>query len=119
MEPRLPAQLEISVDLALNLMDAAIESARRSAKNVYRATRPRVGETLKPGLDTPMWNQLRTAVESRLVRRGEQARLGRVLGLPRQRVHEMIRSRHHLPDAERTLVLLAWLHARNNGHDLL
>lgn len=107
------------MELAVLLMDAAVESARRTAKSVYRAHRPRIGETLKPGVDTPMWNELCRAVESRLTKRGEQARLGRVLGLPRQRVHEIIRTRGHLPDAERALLLLAWLHARNNGRDLL
>lgn len=119
MEPRFPGQLDISLDLAVMLMGAAVESARRTAKSVYRAHRPRSGETLKPGVDTPMWNELCRAIDSRLTKRGEQARLARVLGLPRQRVHEMVRVRHHLPDAERALLLLAWLHARNCGRDLL
>jgi hypothetical protein len=119
MEPRLPQQLDISLDLAIMLMDAAVESARRTAKSVLRERRPRIGETLKPGIDTPMWNELCRAVESRLTRYGEQARLARVLGLPRQRVHEMIRARRHVPDGERVLLLLAWLHARNSGRDLL
>lgn len=118
MTTRLPRQMEIAADLALLLMEAAIESARRHAAKAPRANRPRRGETLRPGSATPLWNALAQALEAQLSRRGEKARLARVLGLPRQRVHEIIRARHHLPDAERTLLLLAWLHARNNGQDL-
>jgi hypothetical protein len=119
MERPFPRQLDISLELAVALMEAAVKSARQAAKSAYRHRRPRVGETLKPGVDTPLWNELSRAVETRLTRYGEKARLGRVLGLPRQRVHEILRARRHLPDAERTLLLLAWLHARNSGSDLL
>src|SRR5688572_1609625 len=119
MEPRLPRQLEVGLDLAIALMEAAVKSAQLAAKNYERRGRPKQGETLKPGVETPLWNELSRAVEAQLTRYGEKARLGRVLGLPRQRVHELLRARRHLPDAERTLLLLAWLHARNSGRDLL
>lgn len=99
-------------------MDAAVKSARDAIKTAQRARRPKRGETLKPGLDTPMWNALSSALQTQLMRHGEKAKLGRILGLPRQRVHEMLKARSQLPDAERTLLLLAWLHARNNGQDL-
>lgn len=119
MDARFPRQLDIGLELAVALMEAAFKSAQLAAKNYQRSRRPRQGETLKPGVDTPLWNELATAVEGRLTRYGEKARLARVLGLPRQRVYEMLRARRHLPDAERTLLLLAWLHARNSGRDLL
>jgi hypothetical protein len=57
-------------------------------------------------------------VRSQLVRRGEKAKLARVLGLPRQRLHEFLLERRALPDAERTLLLLVWLQARRQGRDL-
>lgn len=119
MDARLPRQLDIGLELAVLLMEAAVKSAQLAAKNYQRSRRPRVGETLKPGLETPLWNELSRAIETRLTRYGEKARLARVLGLPRQRIYEMLRVRRHLPDAERTLLLLAWLHARNSGRDLL
>jgi hypothetical protein len=65
-----------------------------------------------------MWNALAAAVRARLTRYGEQAKLARLLGLPRQRVHELLNSRSHQPDAERTLLLLVWLQARAEGRDL-
>jgi hypothetical protein len=115
---KLPHQLEISAALSLALMDAAVKSARLAAQSVARYHRKRVGQTLKPSAGTPLWNELAGAVRAQLTRYGEKARLGRVLGLPRQRVHELLKSRKHLPDAERTLLLLAWLHARSRGSDL-
>ena len=118
MEPSFPRQLDITLELSVALMEAAVASARKSAKDTLRKFRPKRGETLKPGVDTPLWNELSAAVKTRLTKHGEKARLGRVLGLPRQRVHELLDARSHMPDAERTLLLLAWLHARNNGVDL-
>lgn len=111
-------QLAIGLDLSAELMAAAFRSAQQQAKTYQRAHRPRRGLTLKPGVETPLWNALATAVEQQLSRYGEKARLGRVLGLPRQRIHDLLKSRSHLPDGERTLLLLAWLHARHNGQDL-
>ena len=118
MNTKLPRNLEISAALSLALMEAAVKSARLAAQSVSRHQRSRVGQTLKPGNGTPLWNELVAAVRAQLTRYGEKARLGRILGLPRQRVHELLKSRKHLPDAERTLLLLAWLHARSRGSDL-
>ena len=115
---RLPVQLDIPAALAVSLMEAAAKSIRLSLQQVRKPRRPRRGATLKPGPDTPLWNELATAVRTQLTRYGEKAKLGRVLGLPRQRVHEFLRSRRHLPDAERTLLLLVWLQARSEGRDL-
>ncbi len=93
---RLPAQLNIPATLAVALMEAAAKAIRLSLQEVRRERQPRRGET----------------------RYGEKARLARILRLPRQRVHELLRSRRHLPDAERTLLLLIWLQARSEGRDL-
>lgn len=115
MHPRFRVHAEI-VNL---LADAAIESAARLARTAesLRKAKP-IGNTLKPGPDTPLWNELSLAVRSRLNRHGEKARLGRVLGIPRQRVHELFKKRTYMPDAERTLLLLVWLNARTHGQDL-
>ena len=108
-------KIEIPVALASLLADAAVHTIRLAAKTTLRARRTRRGQTLHPGHDTPLWNELAAAVRAQLIHYGEKARLGRILGLPRQRVHELLSSRHHMPDAERTLLLLAWLHARQRG----
>jgi hypothetical protein len=118
MEPRLPYYVEISAELALLLTEGAVKAAREAIKTAQRSRRPKRGETLKPGLDTPLWNALSAAVQTKLTRYGEKAKLGRILGVPRQRVHEILRTRRQLPDAERTLLLLAWLHAKNSGREL-
>ncbi|MBI5767215.1 MAG: hypothetical protein HZA93_05420 [Verrucomicrobia bacterium] len=115
---RLPAQLDIPAGLAVALMEAAAKSIRASLQSAVRAHRPRRGETLKPGAATPLWNELAAATRAQLSRRGEKSRLARILGLPRQRLHDMLRARRQLPDAERTLLLLVWLQTRSEGHDL-
>jgi len=117
MHNGLPPQLAIPADLAYDLVDAAVRIASEALKRKLRPPRRR-GQTLRPGLDTPLWNALAAAILAKFRRRGERARLARVLRLPRQRVTEMLRNRRHLPDAERTLLLLVWLHARNSGGDL-
>ncbi len=104
--------------LSVALMEAAVHSIRLAAQAAPTRRRTSIGQTLKPGPHSPLWNQLAAAVRAELTRYGEKARLARVLGLPRQRVHELLKSRRHLPDAERTLLLLAWLHARHRGCDL-
>ena len=114
----MPPQLNLPSTLAAALMDAAVKSVKLSAQAVRAHRRQRRGGTLKPGTETPLWNELAAAVQAHLARYGEKARLARVLRLPRQRVHEFLRSRRHLPDAERTLLLLIWLQARNEGRDL-
>jgi hypothetical protein len=115
---RLAHSLELPAALAVALMEAAAKTIRSSLRQAARANKPRRGATLKPGAGTPLWNELATAVRGQLTRYGEKAKLARVLGLPRQRIHELLRSRRHLPDAERTLLLLVWLQARHEGRDL-
>lgn len=118
MGPRFPGQLDATLDLAVLLTEVAVKSAAAANQRLRRARRTRKGETLKPGVDTPLWNELVLAVKGQLTRRGEKVRLARLLGVPRQRLYELLNRHRHLPDAERTLLLLAWLHARQHGRDL-
>ena len=90
------------------LLDAAEETARATKRFVYVRRRKR-GLMLRPGLDTPLWNELAREVTRRLVRRGDKAQLARILGVPRQRIHVLLVSKTAYPDAERTLRLLEWL----------
>jgi hypothetical protein len=114
-----PRQLELPIELAIALMDAATSSVRTAVEQHRRKGRPRRGETLKPGADTPLWNELVAAVRAQLTGRyGEKVKLGRVLGLPRQRVNDFLHNRAYLPDAERALLLLVWLQLRRQGQDL-
>ena len=113
-----PPQFHLPAALATALAEAAVKSLRAAAKLAPVARLPRRGATLKPGRATPLWNELAAAIHGQLARRGEKAKLGRVLGLPRQRIHDLLRARKHLPDAERALLLLVWLQARSEGRDL-
>jgi hypothetical protein len=119
MTSRIVYPVQIPGALSLALMEAAahcLQAAARKLRPDHKLRRRQ--NSLKPGPETPLWNELAAAAEARLVQHGEQARLGRILGVPRQRVHELLRSRRHLPDAERTLLLLVWLQARTENRDL-
>jgi hypothetical protein len=117
MIPRFPRQIDLPLELMVFLAEAAVAGARASLAKWPARMPCGMGETLKPGRDTPLWNSLAAAVTGELRRRGERARLARVLELPRQRVTEMLRQRRYLPDAERTLMLLLWLQARRSHRD--
>ena len=102
------------------LLDGLVALAHLTAVQTNRfqsAMRRRGGTALHPGRETPLWNELMTQAGRQLRRRGDQAKLARFLGVPRQRVHEFLRRRDRLPDAERTLRLLVWLVARQSGRD--
>ena len=101
--------------LAEGLSDIAAESARRIGRHLREQTRVRVGATLRPGSSTPLWNALVASLRPWLQRRGEKALLARLLGVPRQRVHDFLVGRGRMPDAERTLLMLEWLAARQRG----
>jgi hypothetical protein len=116
--PQLPAALGIPLDLAVKLAEVAEKSIRHRLIESERNRRPKRGLTLKPGRETPLWNELAAATRVQLAKRGEKAKLARLLGLPRQRIHQFLRERSALPDAERTLLLLLWLQARREGRDL-
>jgi hypothetical protein len=110
-------------DLPVALMDLIIEAsvfmAAQSAKAfrvaMHRHSPGRGGGTLRPGNETPLWNELRRQLKPHLKQYGQQANLGRMLGLPRQRVNAFVTGGGEMPDAERTLQLLAWLMAVRRG----
>lgn len=112
----IPHALRLPADLSLLLLSAALEMSKHAAQ-AFRvpAQRSRRGRTLRPGKDTPLWNELRQQLRVHLQRHGDQVNLGRVLGLPRQRIHSYIIRGDQMPDAERALQLLAWLIAANSG----
>jgi hypothetical protein len=105
----LPKRLELPALLATALLEAAANMAKASQDAFRTARRIRRGATLRPGRETPLWNQLRGQLRLHLTKRGEQAVLARQLGLPRQRVQAFVTAGDQMPDAERTLQLLAWL----------
>jgi hypothetical protein len=107
--PRTP---ELPLKLAELIVAAAVEMARDSQKAFRISDRGRGhGATLRPGRETPLWNELRAQLRPYLKKYGEQANLARVLGLPRQRINDFVTGGAQMPDAERTLQLLAWLMA--------
>ena len=103
----------------LDLLLLAAEDSAKTARKTYREqTRSRRGATLRPGPETPLWNELAAAAREQLHVYGDKAKLARILGVPRQRVHQYLQSATACPDAERTLLLLSWTHARRQGRDL-
>lgn len=108
LNPRLPIPAELT-DL---LFEFALEIAKHTGKAFHITMhRRRSGRTLRPGSQTPLWNELRAQLRPYLAEYGQQVNLGRLLGLPRQRIHAFITRGDQMPDAERTLQLLAWLMA--------
>ena len=115
LTPRLK-QLEPVLDAVV----AAAEITARAARRKYRAIGRRGAyAALRPGPATPLWNELARACAQNLGRRGDKARLARLIGVPRQRLHLLLVARTACADAERTLRLLAWLQARKKGRDPL
>mgnify|MGYP001201321513 CR=1 FL=1 len=111
MGDRIHPRLDGIAELMLILWNAACEPAH---KPVRRRERDLAGRncTLRPGSETPLWNQLVKTVRPMLKQRGAKVLLARELRLPRQRLHEFLMSRTAQPDAERTLHLLAWVAQR-------
>ena len=114
IHPRLGAILEASGTLA----EAAALTARPIHKQIQKNTLPKRGRTLRPGGQTPLWNELAGSVRATLTTYGDKAKLGRFLGVPRQRIDEYLRGRSIMPDAERTLLLLHWLDAKKRGIEI-
>ena len=98
-----------SVTLAQGLARAYRRERRR------RRPRQTVGATLRPGQHTPLWNELRRQLQPHLRKYGQQVKLGRLVGLPRQRINAYVTRGTQMPDAERTLQLTAWLLATRQG----
>ena len=107
--------LKTYVSLLRSQSPAQVLAAARKFKLRRRAG---YATALRPGPDTPLWNELAVAVRRSFRRRGEKARLARVLGISRQRLHVLVVKPTACPDAERTLQLLLWLQARRDGHEL-
>jgi hypothetical protein len=99
-----------------NMLYAAAEAgAHGLAHAVRQRMRRHVGATLRPGPGTPLWNTLVDETLPLLRRRGSKAQLARILGVPRQRLQDCLKARTACLDAERTLLLLCWVSARQQG----
>lgn len=111
---RFPRGLEIPYALGHALHLVAAEMAKQT-NEAFRLARRRsslgAGTTLRPSKETPLWNELRAQLQPLLRERGDQAKLARLLGLPRQRINSFVTGGRQMPDAERTLQLLVWLMA--------
>jgi hypothetical protein len=108
-------RLELPIALTEAIASTSASMVADGFKTVRKTRRKRAGETLRPGADTPLWNAIVAQVRPLLKAHGEQARLARVIGVPRQTVHAWFVSGVRLPDAERTLLILAWLAAKREG----
>ena len=122
MDIKPSASLSLAVlpaELAILLFAAALDAASRAADARRRRRTPKRGLTLQPGPDTPLWNELVRQVRPHLRKRGAKNQLARLLGVPRQRLHFCLKAERGCLDAERTLLLLAWLCARNQGREII
>jgi hypothetical protein len=114
-----PYSLRMTGELIDGLFAAAMKSAQHFAASQARPDRgPGRGATLRPGPATPLWNEIVRRAEPHLKRRGQKAQLARILGIPRQRLHDYLKTGRACPDAERTLLLLCWVAAREQGREL-
>ena len=110
--PSMPRGLELTGGIVVILGEAAEQAARRAMRAVRHRFRKRIGSTLRPGAHTPLWNELVKQAQPHLRKRGSKAQLARLLNLPRQRVHDCLKARSACLDAERALLLLCWVAAR-------
>lgn len=106
-------------ELVNGLFSAAMKSAQHIAANLDRPDRRASrGITLRPGPATPLWNEVVRRALPHLKRHGEKARLARILGVPRQRLNDYLKTGRACPDAERALLLLCWVASREQGQEL-
>ena len=99
------------IDMLLETANIVAEERRAQAAKAAKAGRRSVrsmGITLRPGPDTVLWNAVFAQLAPYVNRYGNQAKLGRVLGVPRQRIHAYFVACTQMPDAERLLILLTW-----------
>jgi len=116
----LSPRLAVPLILAEALFDAAARAARDAARRAVQSRRPRGrGHALRPGPDTPLWNELVKNALPLLRKRGSKAKLARILGLPRQRLQDCLKARTACLDGERALLLLCWISARHQGRELI
>jgi hypothetical protein len=104
--PRLESLFSIVEILAAAARDLAREAGRQGD---VRKPRGKIGTTLRPSTETPLWNALALATQPHLRRRGDRALLARELCVHRARIGEYFDRRTAMPDAERALELLLWL----------
>ena len=105
-------KLRMHAAIAEGMLAIASQLAKKSPR-AFRIEPQRVsrGATLRPGKETPLWNELRSQLRPYLGKYGQQVDLGRMVGLPRQRINAFITRGTQMPDAERTLQILLWLSA--------
>jgi len=108
----------LPAELAFLLFEEALKAASRALDARRKRRVPKRGLTLQPGPDTPLWNELVRQVKPYLRKRGSKVQLARILGVSRQRLQVCLKAETGCLDAERTLLLLAWLCARHQGRDL-
>lgn len=104
-------------DLVGVLLKAGVEHMQAIGRRKKPDRRQGRFTTLRPGPDTPIWNQLVKHAAPFLRKRGDKVKLARLLGVSRQRLHQMLVERSACADAERTLLLVAWVHARRSGQE--
>ncbi len=100
------------IELLTEIAEAAFIASRESIEKHQTSKRRKSGpnrQSMRPGIDTPLWNELRKRIQFHTSKHGAKAVLARELGLPRQRLHQFLREGSAMPDAERTLLLLGWL----------
>ncbi len=111
----IPARLR-QLEPLTEILEAAALAAMMGVKKITKSRHKRRGfQALRPGPETPLWNELAVACEAQLTRHGDKVRLGRIIGLPRQRIHQLLVAKTACADAERTLLLMGWLSARRKG----
>lgn len=105
----------MSPELGAAIDEAAANMLKQPPKSLRVVKTSRHGRTLRPGKETPLWNALRKDLRVLTARHGDQAKLARLLGLDRQQINAFLKSGSRMPDAERTLQLLAWIQAHRQG----
>ncbi len=115
-EDTMPIGLSLPADVLVALGEAATAIVSDAQQKFRARGLSEVGRTLRPGKGTPLWNTLREQLKPYLKKRGSQAELGRHLNLPRQQINAFLAG-SRMPDAERTLELMAWLMAKRAERD--
>jgi hypothetical protein len=111
-------RVEAQLWLVTELLETAIARLRAAGRRKEPEPRRRRQQAaLRPGPATPVWNELVRSAAPYLRKRGDKVKLARLLGLPRQRIHQLLVERTACADAERTLLLLAWVAARKSGKE--
>lgn len=109
-------QMRLWFELGELLFDAA-EIAARSTGHLTRKRRRVSYRTRRPGVESPTWNLCADLLRAELKPYGSKVRLARFLGIPKQRLNDFLKAGERLPDAELTLLMLAWLAGRRAGRD--